>query len=55
MSQNLGDALTLTLKEGMKKSNVASIREVISLLEAQGHDCTDVKAKVTKKVQFTFK
>ena len=47
----MADAFALTMKKGIKKGNTVSIREAISLLEAQGHDCTDAKDKLAAMVQ----
>lgn len=48
--QNVIDALVLMLEEGFKKSDTSSVREVVSLLEAQRHDCTDIKTKLSALV-----
>jgi len=48
--QSIADALAVTLEEGIKKRSVALIREVISLLEAQGQDCADAKDKLREMV-----
>ena len=49
-NQSAADALALMLEEGFKKDNPALVREAISLLEAQGHDCVDAKERLTEMV-----
>jgi len=48
------DALGQVLEEGFKKLSVTCVREVISLLEARGHDCADAKAKLKALVSFAI-
>ena len=52
--QSVTDALNVTLEEGINMGNAALVRNVISLLEAQGHDCTDVNARLTEMVRFVI-
>ena len=53
-SQKMADAFERILMKGIKKGNAAVVREAISLLEAQGHDCADAKDKLKQMVQFYF-
>ena len=46
----MSDALELTIE----KCNASLVREAISLLEEQGHDCADAKGKVDAMVRFQF-
>ena len=48
--QSVIDALALAIEEGFMKRNVRFVREIISLLEAQGHDCTDANGKLIAMV-----
>jgi hypothetical protein len=50
----VADALALIAETSIDKGNAVWIRDAIFLLEAQGHDCTDAKAKLTEMVRFTI-
>ena len=40
------DGFNVIAEEGFKNSNAALVREAISLLEAQGHECAGVKERL---------
>ncbi len=49
------DALTTMVEDAFKKGNATLLREVISLLESQGHDCADAKDKLLGMVKSPIK
>ena len=50
----MSETLALMIEESSKKGNAASLREAISLLEAQGHDCADARDKLIAMVRLHF-
>jgi len=49
--QSESDALMRMIEEGIKKGNAALVREAISLLEAQGHNCADAEDRLIELVR----